>query len=327
MRTNLKTAQAAKGQWALIFEHYGLPPITGKNHFKGKCPLCDSIGKFRIDDRDGAGTWICTCGSGDGLKLVTTTQGKPFNEICKEIDQLIGNSFTREKLPVTSSASSMRTRVLRKFAKLTPLRGTSGAQYLNERGIYQLPTEAIRFNDKQRHNGLVFQSLYSLATDDKGELCYLHQTLLNGSEKADIGTSAKRQKSLQEDNYLDHARSVAIRMFPVASTLGIAEGIETALSAHQIYKVNTWATMTANFMKKFRVPAGVKNFIIFADRDINSATGLAAALECAHANLLAKNDVERISVYYPDHGDFNDMLMSGDQVRELVFYKKQQVAA
>lgn len=58
-------------------------------------------------------------------------------------------------------------------------------------------------------------------------------------KKADIGASAKRQKSLQEDNYLDHARSVAIRMFPVASTLGIAEGIETALSAHQIYNVNT----------------------------------------------------------------------------------------
>lgn len=71
----MKTAEAAKGQWAMIFEHYGLPPITGKNHFKGKCPVCDSIGKFRIDDRDGAGTWICTCGSGDGMKLVTTTQG------------------------------------------------------------------------------------------------------------------------------------------------------------------------------------------------------------------------------------------------------------
>jgi putative DNA primase/helicase len=65
----------------------------------------------------------------------------------------------------------------------------------------------------------VYQSIYSLATDDKGELCYLHQTLLDGAKKADIGASAKRQKSLQEDNYLDHARSVAIRMFPVASTL------------------------------------------------------------------------------------------------------------
>jgi len=324
----MKTAEAAKGQWAKILEHYGLPPITGKNHFKGKCPVCDSIGKFRIDDRDGTGTWICTCGSGDGMKLVTTTQGKPFNEICREIDQLIGNTFTRLKIPATSSAGSLRNRVLSKFSKLTALRGTSGAQYLNARGIYQLPQEAVRFNDKERYGGRVFQSLYSLATDDKGELCYLHRTLLDGNRKAQLKDSsgAKRQNSLQEESYLDHARSVAIRMFPVASTLGIAEGIETALSAHQIYKVNTWATMTANFMKKFRVPAGVKNFIIFADRDINSATGLAAAMECAHANLLAKNDLERISIYYPDNGDFNDMLMNGDQVRELVFYKKKAAA-
>jgi putative DNA primase/helicase len=104
---------------------------------------------------------------------------------------------------------------------------------------------------------------------------------------------AKRQKSLQDESYLDHARSVAIRMFPVATTLGIAEGIETALSCKQLYNVNTWATMTSGFMKKFRVPAGVKNLIIFADRDVNSATGLAAATECAHANLLAKNDLEK----------------------------------
>ena len=77
-------------------------------------------------------------------------------------------------------------------------------------------------------------------------------------------------------------------------------------------------------MKKFRVPSGVKHLIIFADRDENSATGLAAAYECAHANLLAKNDSERVSVYWPDHDDFNNMLMNGDQVRELVFYKNSR---
>lgn len=30
----MKTVEAAKGHWAMIFEHYGLPPITGKNHFR-----------------------------------------------------------------------------------------------------------------------------------------------------------------------------------------------------------------------------------------------------------------------------------------------------
>ncbi|EEP88969.1 alpha replication protein of prophage, partial [Yersinia kristensenii ATCC 33638] len=64
-------------------------------------------------------------------------------------------------------------------------------------------------------------------------------------------------KALQQENYLEYTRSVAIRMFPVSSTLGIAEGIETALSAYQIYGVNTWATINSGFMSKFIVPAGV----------------------------------------------------------------------
>ncbi len=183
----MKTVEAAKGQWAMIFEHYGLPPITGKNHFRGKCPLCDSVGKFRIDDRDGAGTWICTCGSGTGMDLVTKTQGKPFNEVCREIDALIGNTFRRDKIPEASDASKLRKKVLSNFAKMSPLRGTCAAEYLNSRGIYQLPAESVRLNPKQRHNGRVYQSIYSLATDDKGELCYLHQTLLDGAKRLTSG--------------------------------------------------------------------------------------------------------------------------------------------
>nr|WP_272901773.1 toprim domain-containing protein [Enterobacter cloacae] len=305
-----------------------MPPITGKNHYKGECPVCGARSKFRIDDRDGAGTWICVCGSGDGMKLLSLTQtGKTFSALCAEVDQLIGNDYRREKIPANSSAAKLRQRAISKFAKLLPLRGTNGEGYLRQRGINKLPSEAIRFCEKQRHAGRIYHALYALATDDKGELCYLHRTLLEGERKAPLGESAKRQKSLQEDNYLEYARSVAIRMFPVSSTLGIAEGIETALSCYQIYGVNTWAVMNSNFMKKFRVPAGVKHLIVFADMDKHSATGQAAAFECAHANLLAKNDLVKVSVRWPDNGDFNDMLMNGDEVRELVFYKKQKEAA
>ena len=324
----MKTAEAAKGRWTEILEHYGLPPITGKNHYKGECPVCGARSKFRIDDRDGAGTWICVCGSGDGMKLLSLTQtGKTFSALCAEVDQLIGNDYRREKIPANSSAAKLRQRAISKFAKLLPLRGTNGEGYLRQRGINKLPSEAIRFCEKQRHAGRIYHALYALATDDKGELCYLHRTLLEGDRKAPLGESAKRQKSLQEDNYLEYARSVAIRMFPVSSTLGIAEGIETALSCYQIYGVNTWAVMNSNFMKKFRVPAGVKHLIVFADMDKHSTTGQAAAFECAHANLLAKNDLVKVSVRWPDNGDFNDMLMNGDEVRELVFYKKQKEAA
>ncbi|HCE8651989.1 TPA: DNA primase, partial [Klebsiella pneumoniae] len=249
----MKTAEAAKGRWAEIFEYYGLPPFTGKHHYKGECPVCKARGKFRVDDRDGQGTWICVCGSGDGMKLLTLTQSKSFSAICAEVDQLIGNNYQRINVPANSSAARQRQRVISKFSKLLDLRGTSAAGYLLQRGISRLPAEGIRFCDRQRHAGRIYQALYALATDDKAELCYLHQTLLDGDRKADID-SAKRLKSLQEDSYLDHARSVAIRMFPVSTTIGIAEGIETALSCNQVYGVNTWAVINSGFMKKFRVP-------------------------------------------------------------------------
>lgn len=44
----MKTADAAKGRWPEILEHFGLPPITGKNHFKGECPVCGARGKFEL---------------------------------------------------------------------------------------------------------------------------------------------------------------------------------------------------------------------------------------------------------------------------------------
>lgn len=317
----MNTAKAAIGRWPEIFEYYGLPPVTGKNHFKGECPLCGRRGKLRIDDKNGTGSYICVCGSGDGWAMLTKATGKDFKTLAPEVDRLIGNVFVRsDEAPAKNQTTASREKVIRKFPTLTPLRSTDAAKYLLNRGITSLPTDAVRYCDSQRAAGKVFQAIYSLATDDKGTLCYLHRTLLDGDKKADIGASQKKLMKLQEDNYLEHANSVAIRMFPVATTLGIAEGIETALSCHQITGCNTWAVLNATFMKKFRVPKGVNHLIIFADRD-NNATGQMAAYHCANANLLAKNDLKKVSIRWPQRGDFNDLLTEGREVYEDTFYR------
>ncbi|EET3931823.1 DNA primase, partial [Escherichia coli] len=139
----MKTAEAAKGHWPEILKHYGLPPVTGKKHFKGECPVCGARGKFRIDDRDGTGTWICVCGSGDGMKLIALTQKRAFHEICAEIDRITGNEYRRDKPPVICTSESLRSRVQRRFSALTALQGTSGAEYLRSRGIFSLPVEGV----------------------------------------------------------------------------------------------------------------------------------------------------------------------------------------
>lgn len=323
MNTKLNTKKAAIGRWAEIYKHFGLPGVTGKKHWPKECPVCGRKGKFRCDDKDGTGSYICVCGSGDGWALLAAKTGKEFKVLASEVDSLIGNEYTSDRTtinPARTSLAQQREKVSRKFAKLTLLRGTGAEGYLKERGINSLPVESIRYCDKQPVDGKNLQAIYALATDDKGELCYLHRTLLDGEKKAQRGGSAKKMMKLQEDSYLEYAKSIAIRLFPVASTLGIAEGIETALSCHQITKCHTWATMNTAFMKKFRVPAGVKNLIIFADADANAA-GHAAAFECAAANLHAKNDLESVSVRWPAQGDFNDLLNNGSEVYEWVFHR------
>ncbi|EJA5857905.1 toprim domain-containing protein [Salmonella enterica] len=321
----MRTRDAATGHWAKIFEYYGLPPVTGKRHFKGKCPICGGVGKFRCDDKDGKGTWVCVCGSGDGMSLVLQATGKPFVQVCEEIDSLTGNSYSRPETERPSSKiMSDRQKVIRKFSRLSELRKTSGEAYLQRRGILELPDEGIRFCDKQTCNGREYQALYSLATDDKGALCYLHRTLLDGDRKADV-VAAKKLMALQESSYLEYAGSVAIRMFPPAATLGIAEGIETALSCRQIYRCNVWSVMNTSFMEKFIAPPGVNHLVIFADNDTHGA-GLAAAFKCGKNNILSRNDVEKVSIRWPDLPDFNDMLTEGCEARQHVLIRKQKVA-
>lgn len=315
----MKTTEAVKGRWADVFEFYGLPPVTGKHHYKGECPVCKRKNKYRCDDRDGDGTWICVCGSGDGWKLLELTQtSKDFRTMADEIDQLIGNNYQAErpteKQEKPEGKKKTREAVIRKFSELAQLRSTDAELYFNSRGINKLPSDWVKYSASEKTPHGPKQAIWSLATDDKANPCYLHRTFLDGTKKAAM-ESSKRMLSLQESSYLDYAVSVAIRMHPVASTLGIAEGIETALSCHQIYGCNTWAVLNSSLMKRFRAPKGVKHLIIFADCDDNG-TGHAAAFECGNRNILSPNDVQLVTIRWPEKGDFNDMLMNGAKIYE-----------
>jgi putative DNA primase/helicase len=111
------------------------------------------------------------------------------------VDKLIGNEYTADRSavnPVRTSLAQQRERVSRKFAKLIPLRGTNADRYLKGRGINTLPAESIRFCDTQPVDGKNLQAIYALATDDRGELCYLHRTLLTATRKQTQAAHLKR---------------------------------------------------------------------------------------------------------------------------------------
>ncbi|MBF0131162.1 MAG: AAA family ATPase [Magnetococcales bacterium] len=60
---------AAEGQWGRILPALGLEPKFLSNKH-GPCPFCGGTDRFRLDDRNGSGSFFCSqCGPGDGFSM------------------------------------------------------------------------------------------------------------------------------------------------------------------------------------------------------------------------------------------------------------------
>lgn len=67
MKISEITAQAVN-KWDYIFHLLGIEVGNGKHC---PCPMCVGKDRFRFDNQNGRGTYICNqCGSGDGLELI-----------------------------------------------------------------------------------------------------------------------------------------------------------------------------------------------------------------------------------------------------------------
>jgi putative DNA primase/helicase len=100
------------------------------------------------------------------------------------------------------------------------------------------------------------------------------------------------------------AKGSAVQLFPCSTHLGIAEGIETALSAHEIFEMPVWAALSANGVRDFPVIHGLKFLRILADHD---DAGISAALACGRRYEAAGVEVE-IRCPPDRRSDWNDYL-------------------
>jgi len=86
-----RTTDAAKGQWRGILMSLGVPGKSLANRH-GPCPMCEGQDRFRFDNQEGSGSYICNqCGAGRGMDLAMRFTGRPFVEVASEIDSLLGN--------------------------------------------------------------------------------------------------------------------------------------------------------------------------------------------------------------------------------------------
>lgn len=132
-------------------------------------------------------------------------------------------------------------------------------------------SETIRFSNRVRcwthEEGFFYlPAILCAVRDIDGNIVSLHRTYLdpNGNGKAPI-PDPKRLMSPPTPGLL---RGAAIRLFEAKETLGVAEGVETALACHiATGGLPVWATVTANGMEALKVPEAVKRVVIFGDND------------------------------------------------------------
>lgn len=85
--------EAAEGRWKdLIFPAFAIQ-VPAKKNQHGPCPICGGKDRFRCDDKQGKGTWICNqCNAGDGFALIEKSRNMDYSAVLQEVGAILGLS-------------------------------------------------------------------------------------------------------------------------------------------------------------------------------------------------------------------------------------------
>jgi len=275
----LNVHEVAAGRWPGILAALG---VLDERQLSGRhcpCPVCGGKDRFRFDDKEGRGTWFCShCGAGNGVDLVLHVKGWDFRSAAREIEQAAG---VVQPGAAKSKPDEQRTleRLRRVWSEAKPLQvGDEALKYLAGCGLsVEQPPACLRLHpalsyfDGRNEVGK-FPALVARVVAPDGSGATLHRTYLQGGRKAPVPSPRKLMPGKP-------IAGAAIRLAPAGEWLGIAEGIETALAAGQLFNCQVWSVISTAGIETFEPPAVVRTLTIFADNDGNYA-GQAAAARC-----------------------------------------------
>lgn len=311
-------SRAAADHWPAILEGLGIDgALLRRQH--GPCPGCGGRDRFRFDNKDGRGTFVCGRGgdvplAGDGFELLRHVHGWSRPEALQQVARWLRLDHRPSQAPITPAPALRatqqeaetrrnRARMLRLWSESRPLQaGDPVTRYLAARGLaLPVPPAALRCHSalpywhqvdgKPRVLGR-FPAMMAIITDPEGRWVGLHRTYLNNeARKADV-CDPETGESLPVKKMLSTAPGVctgaAVRLADPSpdGLLVVAEGIETALAASHLSGRPAWACLSAHGMESLQLHHPVCDVLIAADNDANEA-GQSAARALARRLLTA----------------------------------------
>lgn len=296
-------AEIATGRWPGLLASFGVEAQFLRNK-GGPCPICGGKDRFRFDNKDGRGTFICNqCGAGDGYRLLELLKGWTFKEAAREVQAIAGVIRKSAEAPATTDNVQKLAavkKIWQESIKIAP--GDPAYRYIRARAGEVMIPASLRFHPALAYidDGAVTHhpALVAVVVSHEGKGVAVHRIYLDGEGKK---ARVDSQKKLLAGGDIAGA---AVRIGVPGDEIGIAEGIETALVAGRKFGIPVWSAITAGGMEKWRPPDKVTRITVFGDNDA-SFTGQASAYSLAK-KLKAAGYTVSVMIPYKEGTDWAD---------------------
>lgn len=176
---------------------------------------------------------------------------------------------TMDASPIAKPSSA----ALRIWSDAQPLRDSPAKAYLESRGILAA-SSTLRFHPRTplgpKGRTRFLPAMISAVSLDEGPIA-VHRTFLSGNAKADFDKPKRALGALGE---------AAVRLFaPASGKLGLAEGIESAMSAYALTGIPVWASLGNERFGLVSVPESVTELHLFVDHDAGGELAASRGLE------------------------------------------------
>lgn len=290
------------GHWEAFLMGIGLSAEYLTNRH-GPCPMCGGKDRFRYDNREGKGTWICShCGAGTGYKLAMLATGWDTEKINRELARFLRGGEIGAKPKIVPKRKS--TWPMQVLEQSKPLTGSDPVSvYLANRGLSVPNPCELRWCASlpyyvEQQVVAKYAAMIAPVVGPDGEFRTVHVTYLQNGRKAEVPSAKKLLTAVGAGS--------SARLMPRGIVLGVAEGIETALAAWMLFRVPTWAALTAIGLEKWEPVGPTREVVVYADNDA-SMTGQAAAYALAK-RLRGKGIVCNVALPPKEGTDWADVL-------------------
>ncbi len=305
------------GGWKSVYLRCGVPEVCflKPNH---PCPLCGGKDRFSIF-KDSGKAYCRHCGLRDCIGFVTDSQGLSFTDALRFIANVAGISVEEEEVRRVKPSDAA-------FPKENPIQSlwersqevaeeSNGAIYLRSRGIRGHIPKSIRYcpnmlyaeldADNERWNTSYLPGLVCKISSADEEMVNLLRIYLDGSRKAGVSQPKKLLGKTISGGFVRLGE-----IDPSKGCLGIAEGVETALSVAELYDMPVWSVVNALNFRTFVPPEEVRELVVFADAD-SSFVGQREAFAAA-SRIVTSHPRVKVSVRIPARmdTDWNDVLVA-----------------